>query len=524
MPTRIGREIAGAVQDELDRLGMLGEQDQQDVLDEVPRLIVRLRQIEPSVDIPAEEYYDLLNLAAGMLSDAVPSTGGEEVLAEAEALQREVVAADISESLRAWASYCLGTTICQLVNQEERSRWSWTAQLEQEEQPVRWQRREQLREGRLLLARAGRSPDIESLLRSKALCNLGNELDSSGRWIEAYEAYQDSLAEYPNNGNAAGNLAQLLAARIRLGRGQPAHYAALYNRYSRMAKSLREHTIGISNESTAESWDALGELQGVGHESHDGDPDDPYQQWVATNRLALSVAMEGLGSDSSQWDDAGVDAALVPVDSPTPLAILAAVNVLKSEYLVARQLAYDGIVELAGNAVNDSGSYADTDDDSVYGQPAAKIVLAQRATLDVLDKIAVVANLYFDVGDAPDRVSFRAFWTERTTSELRPELPQFKPWPNHRATLAELAYDIHEEGLYARAQLLRNAGTHRLVHVRKFTFSGPTRAAIVSVGEPELVAASLEALRVARAAFLYLIDFIAEDYEAAEAAEAASLS
>lgn len=500
---------------ELDRLASLPEHDWEQILAGVRGQVARLRQAEPSTDMPAEDYYELLCRAAGMLSDALPQGTGDDVLAEAEALLREVMAADVSESLKAWAAYSLGTTMSEQIDLVERQHWASMGKYDPEEQPQRWMLRERLRESRLLLAGTGHSSHVEPILRSKALCNLGNALDTSGRWLEAYEAYQDSLAEYPNNGNAAGNIAELLKSRIRLRRGQPGHYAALFNKYARMAKGLREHTIGISSEAIADGWDALPEIERVGHESHDGDPDDPYQRWVAKNRLALSVAMEGLGSEGPRWDDADVEAALVPTDSPTPLAIFAAVNVVKSEYLVARRLAYDGTIELADGTANDSGTYAETNDNSVFGQAAAKIVLAQRATLDVLDKIAVVANLYFEVGDPADRVKFRTFWTDRKTSELRTELPQFKPWPNYRSALAELAYDVDENGLYARAQLLRNAGTHRLVHVKKDGYTGPTRDAIVSVGEQDLASASLQALRVARAAYLYLLDFIAEDYKAA---------
>ncbi|GEB46824.1 hypothetical protein MTE01_27690 [Microbacterium testaceum] len=502
------RDIHG----ELDRLAQLPDQARMRVLTGVQEQIARLRQLHAPTEVSTEDYYEVLCRAAGMMSDAIPPGSRDDVLVDAEESFREVMAADVSESLKAWAAYSLGTTVSEQIDVAERRRWASKDGYDPEEQPLRWSLRERLRETRLLLAGTGHSPYVEPILRSKALCNLGNALDTSGRWLEAYEAYQDSLTEYPNNGNAAGNIAELLASRIRLRRGQPGHYAALFNRYARLAKRLREHTIGISSEAAADGWDALREIDGVGHESHDGDSGDFYQRWVAQNRLALSVAMEGLGSEGPRWDDADVEAALIPTDSPTPLAIFAAVNVLKSEYLVARRLAYDGIVELADGATDESGTYAETNDNSVFGQPAAKIVLAQRATLDVLDKIAVVANLYFEVGDPADRVKFRTFWTNRKTSELRPELPQFKPWPNYRFALAELAYDVDENGLYADAQLLRNAGTHRLVHVKRDGYTGPTRDAIVSVGEKDLASASLQALRVARAAYLYLLDFIAEDY------------
>ncbi len=379
------------------------------------------------------------------------------------------------------------------------------------DQPVRWVERASLREARLLLAAAGHSHEVSSELRSKALCNLGNELDSSGRWLEAYEAYTDALIEYPDNGNAAGNIAELLAARIRLGRGQTGHYAALHQKYAAMAKALRAHTVTLANEVAAQKWDALPTLANVGHEAHVGDENDPYQNWIVRHRLALSFAMEGLGSDGPKWDDANIESAIVASDSSTPEAVFTALNVLKAEFLVARRLAFEGGTELLEGFNAETGLYAVIDDDSHFGQPTAKLVLAQRATLDVLDKIAVVANLHFEIGDTPSRVKFRDFWTERKNPDLRTGLPRFRFWPDYALTLAELAFDVDDDGLYARAQQLRNAGTHRLVYVRARQPSGPSREALVTISRDELLAANLQALHVTRAAYLYLVDFIAEE-------------
>src|SRR5690606_8739714 len=127
-----------------------------------------------------------------------------------------------------------------------------------------------LRQVRRLLAEAGHEVELGPLERSRALCNLGNVLDESGRWVEAYEAYVDSLVEFPSNGNAAGNAAELLRRRLATGRGLSGHYAAVYNDYATRAKALRRYTVAIAGEATARRWDALPILDGVGHASHDG--------------------------------------------------------------------------------------------------------------------------------------------------------------------------------------------------------------------------------------------------------------
>jgi hypothetical protein len=233
------------------------------------------------------------------------------------------------------------------------------------------------------------------------------------------------------------------------------------------------------------------------------------------HRLALSWAVDGLGSDSERFDDAQVDRVTVlPGDLDPPL-IFTSMNVLKAEYLTARRLAFQGERKLRESAFgqhdSDSGTYADTLDYSLYGEPVAMLVLAQRSTLDLLDKIAVAANDHFHVGFAPRSVAFRGFWCDYGTNKLRKNLPTpTTRGPSATLALAELAFDMGDGGLYPHAKLLRDAGTHRLVRVTHGDPTGVTDDAHSSVGVDELIDATHESLHVARAAYMYLIDLISD--------------
>jgi len=98
------------------------------------------------------------------------------------------------------------------------------------------------------------APDSD---RSRALCNLANELDNAGRWVEAYAAYADALDADPTNGNAAGNRAQLLLQRLRTSPQQSGHIEAVYDLWARRAKELRAETVTIAGERAAQLWDDL---------------------------------------------------------------------------------------------------------------------------------------------------------------------------------------------------------------------------------------------------------------------------
>lgn len=368
-----------------------------------------------------------------------------------------------------------------------------------------------IREARALFSAVGYS-GAPAQLRASALCNLGNALDHSGRWIEAYQAYVDALEADPSNGNAAGNAAELLRLRIVRGRGLPGHYAAVYDRYREQAQRHRERTVELAGQEVARRWDDLPVGDSQGHISHDGDPLDPYQQWIKDNRLALTAAVEGLGSDEPRWDSAMVEAVTVRPGVPDPPPVFASMNVLKAEYLVARRLAYDGERLLNESPFaqhpTDTGTYADTLDMSLYGEPPAQLILAQRATLDLLDKIAVAANDHFTCGVAPTGVKFATFWRAHQSDDLRAGLPI----PQHAASaavaLSELAFDMDPAGLYPEAKTLRNAGTHRIVRLTHDKPTGVTTLTHSSIDMATLIRATHQSLRVARAAYIYLIDLV----------------
>lgn len=377
--------------------------------------------------------------------------------------------------------------------------------------------RTRLRESRALLHEAGHHPDNPPAARAMSLCNLGNNLDDAGRWVEAYQAYAEALLADPTNGNAAGNAAELLRRRIILRRGMDGHYAAVYKQYAQQAKQHRDRTVELAGEATALRWDRLITFNAVGHVEHAGDPLDDYQQWIKDRRLALTVAVEGLGSDEPRWDVAMVSSVSVDPGDPDPPLIFTSMNVLKAEYLTARRLAYQGERWLAeaphAQHPSDTGGYVDTLDMSLYGEPSAMLILAQRATLDLLDKVAVAANDHFVVGLAPHKVDFRSFWLDERAGVVRDKIPVPQGRAGAAVALAALAHDLDEAGMYPRAQTLRNAGTHRLVRLTHGDATGVTKGAHSSVSAEHLIEAAHESLRVARAAYLYLIDLVADGEE-----------
>ncbi|XBB67197.1 LA2681 family HEPN domain-containing protein [Nocardioides sp. WV_118_6] len=391
------------------------------------------------------------------------------------------------------------------------TRVDWEPQLIQS----RLKTRADLQHARREFFEIGTSHVADAHTRSASYCNLGNLLDHSGRWAEAYDFYLRALEADGSNGNAAGNLAQLLRTRIATGIGQSGHIAAVYDKYVTLAQQLREGTLEYAAATVADRWDQLERTESEGHLAHGLDgpesTDTEYRAWVADLRLALSPAVEGLGTDELRWDSATIEVLYGEnVDDMTP-PILGAMNVLKSDFLVSRRLAFDAIVQFTDDlaqAAEDSGYYVETLDYSLYGVQYSKLLLAQRSALDVLDKTAVVANEHFGVGDVPKRVSFRGFWTTKT-GELRAPLLKGPGRSLPNLALAELASDMAATGMYAASQALRNAGTHRIVHAALLSPTGVTEDSRSRIDLVELVDSTVLALQVTRSAYLYLIDLVA---------------
>jgi tetratricopeptide (TPR) repeat protein len=355
--------------------------------------------------------------------------------------------------------------------------------------------------------------DSNSVHRTQARTNLGNMLSSSGRWLEAFEQYAEAVVVDPTNGNAAGNAAASLYRALLSGLGPAGHLAAVYSKYRAIAQANRDRTVELAGEGAAALWDALPEIEPHGHLAH-AESDNPYVQWVARERLALTPVMDGLGSDTQRFDDVSIEAVITGPGEEGMPQVFAAANVLKSDYLAARRTVYQGLAMLEEGADGwalhpaETGTYANTLDYAVYGEPISFMTLGARAALDVLDKIAVATNEYLGTGDSAGGVNFRKYWFDKKTKEvpwpgLNPKLIEQGADMSRILALAELGDDLEDGGLYEQAQAMRNRSTHRLVRAKLFDAEGIANTALTTLEVSNLKLASVESLRVARAGILY---------------------
>jgi tetratricopeptide (TPR) repeat protein len=458
----------------------------------------------------------LLNLSSVLINLAGDAQDIDALLEGAEIARECFVSDELTDTELRQSLYNQATAYSTAADLRSRSQVNWNARVPGDWASARWAVRDWLlRARRLLREAAGPGGSGNAEQSGMALCNLANALDASGRWVEAYDQYVHALERDPMNGNAAGNAAVLIGRAANAGWGNRVHLFGLYDRYLLKAHELRDRTVEIAGERAARLYDEM-KLSGSDHAGDEAEPLDGYQAWVLEHRLALTTALEGIGHSNDQWDDAFLNRATTPIDSTDPPAIFVMLNLIKADYLVARRLLHRAETMLDEEPYfqhpDDSGSYMDTLDEAAYGEPMAMLILAQRSALDVLDKLSVATNEHFAIGVKTRDVYFSSFWTEQSAStpgqakepKLRNSLLAAMPRAENTVlAMAELALDMTNGGMHEQARKLRNAGTHRFALLTRTPV--PDRHSIDTFTVEDAHAAALEALAVARAAFLYLV-------------------
>jgi len=426
---------------------------------------------------------------AGVLVDAGEAAGDREATKVGMTAIKGLLAKDPSNGgLR----YMLGTAGLSMARHDKTPKpewWEVTRKLQTDARRNLWEAAE---------------AELHQAIRAQAWINLGNNLDEGGRWAEAYEAHTAAMRVDPGNPVAAGQAALLLHARGSSPGGP--EWQPIAHRLARIAQSKHDQVAQIAPGAqvryAALPTDRADEavLPEQVHLSS-------YQRYVADNRLHLSMALDAMHPEC--WDSLDLPMLTEPMDIGShPPPLFAMFNSCKADYLLARQLAWDGMQV----DDDDQHHYTNTLDYACYGDGPSRTVLAMRSALDVLDRVAVMANSYFDIGQKPKDVYFRTAWREDSTGRpLRSVVADEIDSRNWGVlALATLAEDFRDDGWLFGRQRLRNIATHRFV-ISHSMMTGNWRdvSEIEHLSDVDLDASVISALRIARSALMYLVDAVA---------------
>lgn len=246
-----------------------------------------------------------------------------------------------------------------------------------------------------------------------------------------------------------------------------------------------------------------------------------YRRWALDNRLFLNP-LNDLGPITVAAQDVlHLPSLTVGIDDeePGPPTAFGFYNQLKQEYISARWLCFEGRDAVRPHFSDRSAHLYDLLNIPAYSLSAEKTKLGLRMAYSLFDKIAYFLNDYFAVGLPEKAVSFRSVWYE-LKGNPKPLQPIFKDrenWPLRG--LYWLSKDMFEQSFQDVAEPeaeglaeLRNHIEHKYCQVyedlgieySRFALAEDNGGLGYRIGRVMLEAKALHILKKARAALIYL--------------------
>jgi tetratricopeptide (TPR) repeat protein len=355
------------------------------------------------------------------------------------------------------------------------------------------------------------SSDDNATVLSTAFTNLGNALLRTHRWVEAYDAYTSALNRDDSNAVAATGAAKVLLRCVARGIGNKRILQSVAAHHLKSANLHPGRLAGLAGARAQKQLAQLMQARLPRCKLPDLKDASDYEKFVSCHRLALSPTVEGLDCSLKRWDSLRFKSVTEEIGAGSGVPpLFAMLNVMKSDFLATRFLAYEAF----SATFPESGLYADTLDYAVYGIVPSLLALAQRACIDVLDKIAAATTEYFHI---PGNVRVVYFWSRWFDDPKRGRPlawhPFLRPHIDNGNTaliaLAEISLDMDEEGFLVRKQAFRHASTHRFTVLHDLGCH-PSRQSsqIEHCRLAEFKAQLIESLQLARAALIYFVEMV----------------
>lgn len=349
-------------------------------------------------------------------------------------------------------------------------------------------------------------------VRSQSYTNLGNLLWSSYRWVEAYDFYTLALTENPKNGVASSGALKML--RYALGQ-ELGDYELIVEEIEHLASHVNKNLESIYSYSG--DYGVKGIVDEVKDIPCNEKADltiegDEYEEFVISNNLTLSPTIHSHSHESKYWDTINISSVTSSIDSGSAVPeIFAMINLLKSDYILARQLFFSA----SNRLFSETGSYNDTLDYACFGVNESALALAQRSALDILDKVAVATLSYLEVGGAK-RTSFKEAWFKKRKEkddkeEFKPKiLQEIENGNTALLALTEVSRDLsNKSGYLFEKQASRNSSTHRFTVLHDFGEIPTSQTGCLEHFNYEIFfRESLRTLKLARSSIIYFVQMV----------------
>lgn len=351
---------------------------------------------------------------------------------------------------------------------------------------------------------------VDTEVKTQASTNFGNILNSSYRWVEAYDAYMHALEIEANNGVASSGAIKILNHCLNVGIGDEKLIKSEQIRLAEITRNSKDKILKFAGPKALEKIEQMIKAYPEYKRKEAYKPKDLYEEFILDNNLTLSPNIKSENLDLKRWDNLNIKSLVEPVGTESTIpAIFAMFNVMKADYILARLLFFKYIRE----EIQDTGYYSDTLDYASYGTKSALLTLAQRCAIDLLDKIAVATLDYLKIKGAK-KTYFKTAWfveekkhNSRWTDEIEALI---KDGHKPLIALSEIALDLStKHGFLKSKNDVRNASTHRFVVLHDFGIGQFRKSDCVEHYEVEdFMTETLETLKLARASLIYFVELI----------------
>jgi hypothetical protein len=461
----------------------------------------------------------------GQLIDQATDRCDESALRNAVAVGESLQAKLGDTARRATLHYYLANAwagLRHIRRQTDSSRWEW-------EQP---EAEDEIAHLRMAVQRARRGRAISRHHGCPALTNLGNLMNTVGRFVEAIAYWDEALSIDPAFGMARGNRGVALTyyAHGLNDRRDAALLlrAALYD----LREALTQRLQSDARAAFAAVRDRIEKALNPAFAAEAARPEEPpanmraaearYRRWSLTRRLFLTPLNDLGESWSAAHDSLTLPTMVAPLDQGPKYPGF--FNQMKQEFVSARYLLYEAEGAEGVHFSDRQVLLFNTLDYPAYSLATEKLKCAFRISYSLLDKIAYFVNDYLALGIPDHRVSFRSLWYEQGDRRklLRPDLRQRENWPLRG--LFWLSKDLSEdapgfrEALEPDARdiaLIRNHLEHKYLKLHDELWCGPgdadakvlsflTDSLAKSMYRSDFAAKTLRLMKAARAALIYL--------------------
>ena len=431
----------------------------------------------------------------------------------------------VQEGVRAWGEMRPHDSVTISYNLASAQLHLWQLAVEQAGLGDAWlNKRSHLHEARRLFnfVAQDKDPDIE--LRLKALTDCGNSYDIVGRHLDALDYYERALKLDASFGMAAGNRGITLLKVAPLMGGHESHVLLQAAADLDAAIIDQDRVLRCGGQSAVDTFRRRRAGLSVSGNLHYSAPEpspqlgDPHLDWCLRHQLFLHISQDCIREESEILDSVTFRSFKLSIADDAVLdranEVIDGFNTIKQDYIAARYFLWlassdnSPILEQA-KAITRRTSFWDTLTYADWGVRSGIAVQALKVAIDTLDAIAVFVHLYFSSGRKAHNIDFRTLpYTRRSKKVFPPPFAEaLKPPEQNRglAALFDLSAEFDEQSISTSRTLVqrRQAATHRFfaVHNEGVPSSSDWTE---HVSWPELIQESLESLRIARRAILYL--------------------